>query len=309
MISQRTIKDVYNIIKTPFEDPFRGSFAYHGKLSVPDFLIEVIPNLRSKKPYQDNRVENEYDDISLHTVVNEDYSIDDVINFDRFPELLRENVFKKFIETMFNPAICYGKDISNMFNNVNDTLSNDGYYLKKDRKVGSDYAYVIESFGGLLDVSFKRIDANDTLQKKINLIKENVKINPDVSIGKSKELLESIFKTLLSKQGIDYESGNRVTNLTGLFKILKDNVLTKNVEKNNLSKKDELENLLNKSTISMLGQMSGIVQSISELRNKIGDGHGREVEIKVSSERCAELVANATFTIAKFIEETYLLRK
>lgn len=303
------MKDVYNIIKTPFEDPFLGSFVYHGKLSVPDFLIEVIPNLRSKKPYQDNRVENEYDDISLHTVVNEDYSIDDVINFDRFPELLRENVFKKFIETMFNPSICYDKDISNMFSDIDNTLSNDGYYLKKDRKVGSDYSYVIEPSEELLDVSFEKIDSNDTLQKKIKLIKENIKINPDVTIGKSKELLESIFKTILTKQGIDYESGNRVTNITGLYKILRENVLQKTVEQTALAKNDDLQKLSMDRSLSILGQMSGIVQSISELRNKIGDGHGREVEIKVSSERCAELVANATFTIAKFIEETYLLRK
>lgn len=51
-----------------------------------------------------------------------------------FPELLREDVLKKFIEIMFNPIICTGKNISNMFNNVNNTLSNEGYSLKKIEK-------------------------------------------------------------------------------------------------------------------------------------------------------------------------------
>lgn len=82
-----------------------------------------------------------------------------------------------------------------MFNNVNNTLSNEGYSLKK-------------------------IEKQDLIAQTLLNHYTDCQIFP-------LELLESIFKIILSKQGIDYGFGNRITDLTGLYQILKNNLSKK----------------------------------------------------------------------------------
>ena len=51
--------------------------------------------------------------------------------------------------------------------------------------------------------------------------------------------------------------------------------------------------------------MSGIVTGLSELRNKLGDAHGRASKNMKPLERHSELAVNLAGTMAMFIFRTY----
>ncbi len=131
------------------------------------------------------------------------------------------------------------------------------------------------------------------LNQHILRIQDGIDSDPELAIGSTKELLESIMKCILEAHGESVGKEDLPTLLKRTRKILKLDP----------SEFDETRKggKIVKRTLSSLGQ---IVTGIDELRNSYGTGHGRTRRSGVTP-RHARLVVNAGAALAVFLIETF----
>ncbi len=124
---------------------------------------------------------------------------------------------------------------------------------------------------------------------------ENIEENPHVAIGKSKELIESCCKTILDELKVKY---NKNIEFTPLYKsVLKE--LGLSAQKQN---KETQSGLI---SAKILGNLSGISQSMAELRNAFGSGHGKTKTFVSLPPRYARLAVGTATSVVYFLWETY----
>ena len=134
-----------------------------------------------------------------------------------------------------------------------------------------------------------KIYNNVELNQQILRIKRSIRDNDtSQAIGSSKELLESVLKTILEDLGQDSTSHDIPT----LLKLVQQQL---SIEPNNeITKKlDEKA----KRTLSNLGQ---VVVGVAEIRNLVGTGHGRTENHDVDPNH-ALLVVNSVSTVSTFL--------
>ena len=124
---------------------------------------------------------------------------------------------------------------------------------------------------------------------------ESIDKQPYEAIGKAKELFENCCKTILLERKIDSDPDWDVIRLNKeTCKLLK---LTP----------DDIDNAARASeTIrKLLGNLSVICQSMAELRNSYGSGHGKDAKFKGLLPRHARLAVGSTVAAVLFLWETY----
>lgn len=144
--------------------------------------------------------------------------------------------------------------------------------------------------------SIEHINSSFELGRHISRIRNSVQSDPELAIGSTKELLESVMKSVLEKMGVPAEKKDIPDLLKSLQKKL--NLEPRDVQDTAKGAKTV------KRTLSNLGQL---VVGINELRNLYGTGHGKIGQSGVSH-RHARLVVGAGITLASFIMETYEAR-
>lgn len=139
---------------------------------------------------------------------------------------------------------------------------------------------------------------SDYINKTLGLIINTCSEFPAVAIGKSKELIESVCKTILDDYGFEYKEMT-------LNKLVKEtmNHLNVSIEKIDESMK------MSENIKGVINAMTSIVHNIGELRNEYGDGHGKSKDFAGLQPRHAKLVYGATSTVVYFLWETYKLKK
>ena len=145
-------------------------------------------------------------------------------------------------------------------------------------------AYQLVNNGGdnMLDV----LDT-DELSKHMERIKRSIESNDlSQSIGSSKDLLETVLKTILSYYG-QTEFDPRVTTL---FKQVREKIGT------NPAGNEKMGEL----SLQVIGSLANIVHKIAEMRNQQGTGHGR-VETTPVNKNDAYLVANSVQTASFYL--------
>jgi hypothetical protein len=115
--------------------------------------------------------------------------------------------------------------------------------------------------------------------------------DPEGAITISRTILESVCKHILDDQGIEYDS-NKIE-LHDLYKVTAGSL--------NLSPSQHTEQIFKQ----ILGGCSGVVNGLGQLRNKLGDAHGKGKKPVKPAPRHAELAVNLTGSMALFLIETY----
>lgn len=149
-------------------------------------------------------------------------------------------------------------------------------------------------------LNFNNFDLLNTnnINKIYNLMVNNAEYYPEDTIGKAKDLIESISKTILEKLEIQY------TKKDDFPKIINKVMESLNLNKKKGSEVDEITKLSNK----ILGNNYQIVLNINILRNNFGTGHGRSNAYNKKIEippRYAYLVINSTLAVSYFLIETF----
>ncbi len=110
------------------------------------------------------------------------------------------------------------------------------------------------------------------------------------AITAARSLLESICKLILDSTGVAYSTA---TDLPKLYSLVSKQL--------GMSASDQTEQLFR----SFFGATHTIVQSIGELRNKIGDAHGKGKSSFVASRAQAEMAVNLAGSVAAFLVATF----
>ncbi|EAC9319123.1 hypothetical protein B1O03_13390, partial [Listeria monocytogenes] len=296
-ISKRDIVDILTLGRSNDE------FYYHGRLSEISFLSRIV-NL-DDLPSDDKRFNNMTKDIHQHTVNNNDWEVDWVFYDDRLKLLRDEELFIKFIEQIFNPNVREDKDNwDDYLKQINTILNYDNVQLNASETLSGRPVYkiisikdskLITNYSEQIKVKF----SSEYIDSQISIMLENIEKNPNIAIGKSKELLESCAKTILDELKVDYDKKMDFTPL--LKKVMDELGLS--------SKTQDKDNSSGKIATKLLGNLGAIPQSMAELRNVFGDGHGKSKTFVSLPARYARLAVGTSTTIVYFIWETYQEKK
>jgi abortive infection Abi-like protein len=176
------------------------------------------------------------------------------------------------------------------FARLNDYIRRDGF----DFRDGHLAAVGTLPAAAKLKEDAMRVDAPYLLQQ-IERIENQIETDPRLAIGTSKELVETVCKTILTDRGVAFD---RKWELSDLVKCTRGEL--------NLVPEDVPDSAKAADTIRrLLGNLGSITQSLAELRNAYGTGHGHDGRAKGLSPRHARLAAGAACTLAKFLFETH----
>ena len=131
---------------------------------------------------------------------------------------------------------------------------------------------------------------------QVDVMLANLEPNPYISIGKAKELLETLFKSILDDNNVSYDHSEKLTSLEKKVAHL----LNLNVDENSSVLPGVKE---------VLGGLANIVHGMNELRNNFGDGHGKNLQFTSLPSRYAKLAVGAATTISLFLLETNEAKK
>jgi hypothetical protein len=128
---------------------------------------------------------------------------------------------------------------------------------------------------------------------------DNIDTAPYLSIGKAKELIETVSKVILEEQGIEYPKD---TTVTQLMRRARDSL--------NLTPQKIPENAKGREIAKkILCNLAAISQGLAEQRNMFGDGHGKNGLFRSLPPRYAKLAAGTSAVALNFMVETYQKRK
>ena len=133
--------------------------------------------------------------------------------------------------------------------------------------VDDDGKLVFASAPPVLHVErFDRLDEPRVLLQHLERINEGVLKDPAAAIGAAKELVESTLKFILRDYGVEFDE--RSASLTDLYKLV--------AEELRLTRESVPESAKgSRASHRVLQNLATAVQSLAELRNELGVGHGR----------------------------------
>lgn len=145
---------------------------------------------------------------------------------------------------------------------------------------------------------FDRLSEPCVLQQHLDRIGKNLTNDPAAAIGSSKELAESAFKFVLDDYKIVYGKGDDMLDLYKKAAVA--------LKINREAVPDSAKG--SKAAQRVLQNLATAVQSLTELRNELGLGHGR-TKPSPALERHARLAFNASRTIVEFVLQTWHERR
>lgn len=169
---------------------------------------------------------------------------------------------------------------------------------KKCREIANRELLIAAPGLSILDDVSKDINS-DYIESQINIIKNSIEDNPTIAIGKCKELVETICIYIL-------ESYNLLPDPVPDFpKLVRETMRELDIMPENIS-----DTITEKQTIKvLLNNLASISNSLAELRNNYGDGHGKKPSYVGLQPRHAKLALGASSTLVLFLWETYKLKK
>ena len=153
----------------------------------------------------------------------------------------------------------------------------------------SNHSTISKSLSNPISATVDTNTINDQIRKGLNRVEDD----PDGAITTARTILETTCKFIAPKIGVQYEENT--TKLSWIY--------SKVSKKLNLKPDQHNEVIFKK----ILGGCSGIVNGLRELRNTLGDAHGKGsngVKMKPES-RHAELAVCLAGSVAIFLIKTY----
>lgn len=282
---------------------YEGDFYYFGKESVTSFLGRIVKlgNLKSNDP----RFDTMADDIWQHTEMNDDWDNDWIFTDSRLNLLYDEELFKSFLEQLFHPAVRDNNSKwQDYLNIINKILIHDNLQLMASESDYGRFQYVLTE----VENTHLIINYGEKIKKEFNseyidstvaFMIENIDSNPNVAIGRAKELMESCAKTILEELDPEFDEKLEFTPL------LKKAMEALNLSANNQNKNSEA----GKIAAKLLGNLGAVSQQMAELRNIFGTGHGKSKRFVQLPSRYARLTVGTSVTLVNFLWETYEDRK
>lgn len=294
-ITQLTRRDIFDFLQV-------SEIPWCGRMEEIVFLSRLYD--LGKLPSTDNRFSDAAGDIHQHRVNNWDWDEDWVFYDSRFKlQNGSDEIFLKFLCETMHPIVVKSSDqASILLENYNKHLAPDGIVLVEGSEISGRPIYV-PSKNGVINVGAKTVIQNygsrGYVQQQLSRMENAIDSDPELAIGTSKELVEGVCKTILTNHHVPYGKND------DLPKIMK--LTAKALQ---LSRDDVPDQRPAADTIRrILSNFASIVQSIAELRNSYGTGHGKASHTVGLSPRHARLASGAAATVVTFLIETEEQRK
>ncbi len=145
---------------------------------------------------------------------------------------------------------------------------------------------------------FHRLGEPRVVELHLERIASNIERDPPAAVGSAKELVESVCKFILDDYGIDYKKDE---SFLDLYKKTAQALKLNREAVPGSAKGSE-------SAHRVLQNLATVVQSLAELRNELGLGHGKTAASPAFS-RHARLAFNASRAVVEFLLETWHVRR
>lgn len=281
----------------------KAEFYFYGTESETSFLERIVD--LSQLPSTDSRFDNMIGDIWQHTENNDDWEIDWIFTDERLDLKHNDQLFKEFLEQIFHPMVRDNKsNWRNYLDKINTILVHDNLQLIATKSNSGRPQYtlmevknsqLITNYSEVIKEKFN----SDYIDSQVSIMLENIDSNPNIAIGKAKELLESCAKTILEELEVEYDEKLEFIPL-----------IKKVFAELGLSVKDQNKDTQAGEIASkLLGNLSAVPQRMAELRNAYGSGHGKSKRFVELPPRYARLAVGTSVTMVNFLWETYEDRK
>jgi hypothetical protein len=257
-------------------------------------------------PSGDRRHTNAAGDISQHVLFNDDWEYDWVFFDGRFglndgPD----SVLLAFLAEMLHPVVRPDREeVDRLLFNLNEALRPDGYELVQNGAISGLPTFIGRrrgSFhGNLAQLRLEErplLTRPHVLHEHLGRIGHSIERDPAAAIGSCKELVESLCKLILEGNGTEYSSGD---DLPALYRKVADLLRLKAESVPSSVKGSEISQKILRTLVTT-------IQSLAELRNELGLGHGRS-EPSHALRRHARLALNSTITVTEFLLDTWQAR-
>jgi hypothetical protein len=278
---------------------------WKGRLEEPDFLARIYD--LDTMPSTDSRYKTAAGDIWQHRVNNpQDWPDDWVFTDSRFGlQHGDDELVLRFLAEMLHPVVRPGEEeVVRLVNSFNEALARDGYELYPAGWISGHAVYGWrrrDSFHGAspeLQLHERALLTDpEVLEEHLVRIRDSLGSDPAAAISSSKNLIESLFRIILDRSGVAY--GQR-EDIPQLYRHVADLLELKADSVPASAKGSE-------SAQQILRTLVTTIQSLAELRNELGIGHGKSTR-SVALTRHARLALNATVTISEFVLDTWQVR-
>ena len=216
-----------------------------------------------------------------------------------------DEVVLRFLAETLHPVVRTNEaEVANLLKSFNEALGRDGYELYPAEWISGHALYSWrrrDSFHGAtpeLRLNERAVLTDPAvLEEHLARIRDGLTSDPAAAISASKNLLESLFRIVLDSAQIDYGAREDIPQLYRQVAAL----LQLKAESVPSSAKGS------EASQQVLRTLVTTVQSLAELRNELGIGHGKSTR-SVALARHARLALNATVTIAEFVLDTWQSR-
>lgn len=281
----------------------REAIVWHGELEEIEFLNRLYD--LEAMPSTDSRFRNADGDIRKHRYANDDWDDWWVFSDDRFQLAdSSDEVYLNFLAEMVHPVVRSDrKEASKIVQMLNELLAPDGWTLVEKATISGRSIYGPQrlassqyAVNAAKQVAVK-VDA-DYLHRQINRMTSAIEHDPDLAIGTAKELIETCCYTILAARG------KPVSDKPDLLPLVRRALEELQLVPNGIPDAQKGA----KSIKALLGNLSTIAQSMSELRNLYGTGHGKDGKRRGLLSRHARLAVGAATTLAVFLFDTHAER-
>jgi len=280
---------------------------WSGRLEEVALLQRVWPDLDSM-PSTDNRFPNGAGDIWQHRVNNpQDWDEDWIFDDHRFG--LRngaDELFVEFLGQMLHPVVRPdAEEVRRLLTFFNECLERDDWELVEVEQMSGKPVFqgrrreAVKSPTQALELDqYERLGDPQVLRDHLRRVDRDLKNDPPAAIGSSKELVESVCKTILDDYEQPYKRGD---DLMDLYKKVQA-VLGLNADAVKDSKRGS------EASVKALQALVTTIQALAELRNAIGLGHGHP-DRSPALTRHGRLAFNSAVAISEFLLDTWHVRR
>lgn len=272
-----------------------------GRLEEPDFLARIFDV--NALPSKDHRFTNAYRDIWQHRVNNPNDWEDDWVFYDSRFDLLHadDDQFLTFLCETLHPVVRSDpEEVERLRQTYNHFLRQDAYELVERARMSGRPVFAARQAEQDL-TSVKSLKGSlpegglSYIARQITRMESAIDADPDLAIGTAKELVETVCRTILAERKVEAPAA------LDLAQLVKLTVKELRLTPNNIAD----ENAAADSLRRLLGSLGTITQSLAEIRNKFGTGHGKTADSRGLESRHAKLAVGAASTLALFLQETH----
>lgn len=291
-ISEVTRRDIFDFFTL-------DRIVWFGRLDEVEFLSRLY-DLNSL-PSDDSRFDNAAGDVWQHCINNDDWPLGWIYTDKRFNLMhCGDGDFLSFLCEIVHPVVRpNSEEAQRITAALNDALKKDGFELYPTETIAGRNKYGFRNIyhpklpNFVKEIQFK-LDSS-YIERQIRRMEDSIESDPDSAIGAAKELIETICKTILHELG---DSNQNKYDFTELVKSVRTklNLLPANID----NEKKGAE-----AFKKVLQAASSMIDSMGEIRNLYGTGHGKFAHTKGLEARHARLVVGIAGTLGRFFFDCY----